>query len=150
MALANVVWPALAVGGRLLTVPAIAVGLALEISALHYFLRIPWRRSLIAGLTMNVASTVLGIVLVPLSGIAWEFFPGSILYKIFSVGTFNPGTWAATFVLAALTNALVEAAVLRFAFHFDFTRRLFGILAAANCASVAAAYVSIWLDPPAF
>lgn len=147
---ADVIWPALIVTTRLLSVPAIAIGLVVEIACLRLALELPWRRSLVAGVTMNAASCVLGAFLVPLAGVVWEVFPGLVLYRFFNIGTFNPGTWTATFVLAVLVNALVEAIVLRAAFGIAFRRRVFAVLSLANCASVAVAYLSLWWRAPEY
>ena len=147
---ADVVWPALVLSGYLLSLPAIAIGLGVEIACLALLLQMPWRTAVAAGVTMNVASSVLGVVLVPPSGLVWEVGPGLALYQIWRVGTFNPGTWAATFVLAALVNAVVEAVVLRAGFRVPFSRRVFRVLALANCASVSVAGVAMWLRPPEY
>jgi hypothetical protein len=144
---ADMVWPALIVTERLFAFPPIAVGLAVEVVALRIWMEMSWRRAAVAGFAMNAASVLLGLLLVPSSGLLWEVFPGIPLFKLFNIGTFNPGTWVATFVLATLTNAAVEAVVLRWAFGILFSKRLFAVLAAANSASVAVAYASLWLRP---
>jgi hypothetical protein len=148
VASADVIWPALIFVGHLLSVPAIGIGLAVEILCLRRLLKMSWRTSLLAGVAMNLVSCALGVVLIPLVGIVWEVFPGLILYYGFNIGTFNPGTWAATFLLAAVVNALVEAITLRFLFGIAFSRRVLIILALANCASVAVACFTLWLEPP--
>jgi len=147
---ADVLWPALVVEERLFSALPIAFGLAVEILVLWLFLAMPWRRAASAGIAMNVASVSLGLALVPLSGLLWEVFPGIALFKLFNIGTFNPGTWVATFVLACGVNALVEAGVLRWAFGVAFSKRLLVILAVANAASVGIAYGSLWLRPAAY
>jgi hypothetical protein len=145
--LADVIWPAAFLENRLLSVWIISAGLFIE-----YF--IVWRvtslgvwRSILADVTMNAASTLLGIVLIPLAGIAWEFFPGILLYKWFNLGTFNPGTWAATFVLAVLINSVLEMTVLRVAFKQRFGKRLFLWLCLANALSVGLAMASFLIYP---
>ena len=148
--LADVVWPALVLSGYLLSAPVIVVGLAVEVACLRFLLAMSWRRSVVAGVTMNLVSCVLGILLVPLVGLVWEVVPGLVLYKVLNIGTFNPGTWLATFVMAAATNALVEAATLRFAFGIAFSRRVLAILTVANCASISVAVYFMWLHPPEF
>ena len=99
---------------------------------------------------MNAVSTVAGIPLIPLLGLAWEIFPGMALYKVFNVGTFNPGTWAATFVLATTATAGIEAAVVRWGFKVAIDKRRFGVLCLANGLSVGVAFASLWLHPPRF
>lgn len=145
---ADMIWPALFLQNRLLSMWIILAGLFIE----YFFV---WRvtslgawRSILADVGMNIASTVLGIVLIPLAGIAWEFFPGLIIYRLFNVGTFNPGTWAVTFLMAVLINAALEMSVLRIWFQQHFGKDLFGWLCLANALSVGLAMASLLIYPP--
>lgn len=145
--LANVIWPAAFLESRLLSLWIISAGLLIE----YFFVRSvtplgAWRSAL-ADVAMNTASTLLGIILIPLAGIAWEFFPGLLLYKWFNLGTFNPGTWGATFCMAVLINAVLEMAVLRIGFHQTFGKGLFGWLCLANAFSVGLALASLLIYP---
>ena len=146
--LADMIWPAAFLESRLLSVWVISAGLLIE----YFFV---WRvtplgavRSILADVAMNAASTVLGIILIPLAGIVWEFFPGIFLYKWFNLGTFNPGTWAATFCRAVLINAALELAVLRVGFQQPFGKGLFWWLCLANALSVGLAMASFLIYPP--
>jgi hypothetical protein len=96
---------------------------------------------------MNAISAVLGIVLVPLAGIAYEFLPGLLINWLFSWGTFNPVAWVATFLLAAVINATVEGTVLSkgFAISLNRTHKLW--LVALNFATVA---LAVWPALQAF
>ena len=146
--LADIVWPALLLEQRLLGVIPITAGLVVEWLALWLGgFQLSWRKAIVIDLVMNTVSTVVGIVLVPALGFAWEFFPGLIIYKVFNVGTFNPGTWAATFVMATLATTAIEAAVVKWGFKVALGRRRFLILCAANCVSVAIAFASLWIYP---
>jgi hypothetical protein len=146
--LADMVWPALVLEQRLISVVPISVGLVVEWLALRFGFGLSWKRAALVDIVMNLASTVAGIPLIPLLGLAWEVFPGLVLYKVFNIGTFNPGTWAATFLIATLATVAVEAAVVRWGFKIALSRYRFGILCAANAASVAIAFGSLWLHPP--
>ena len=97
---------------------------------------------------MNAVSTVAGIPLIPLLGLAWEVFPGEMLYKFFNVGTFNPGTWGATFMLATIATTGIEAVVVRWGFKITLGKRRLAILCLANTLSVGLAFASLWLRPP--
>lgn len=145
---ADMVWPALFLGDRLIAWTTIIFGLVVEYIFLRRFFAFGVRKAIIADIAMNAASTVLGIVLIPLAGIAWEVFPGMILYPIFKVGTFNPGTWLATFVLAVLINAALESLVIRYGFKTKVWKRGFWILFAANAISVGAAFISLFINMP--
>ena len=147
MLLANVVWPALILEGRLLTWWAIAAGLAVEFVALRYRLGLTSRVALRADLLMNAVSTAAGVVLIPAAGVAWEFLAELTIYPVLQVGTFNPVTWVATCLLAALVNAGVEGAVLRMAFGVRFRWVVFLTLFVANMASVGLAFASLSAMP---
>ena len=145
---ADMIWPAAFLESRLLTVWIISAGLFIE----YFFV---WRltplgawRSILADLAMNAASTLLGIILIPLAGLAWEFFPGIVLYKLFDVGTFNPGTWTATFLLAVVINSGLELLVLKLAFRQPASGGLFWWLCLANSLSVGLAMASLLVYPP--
>jgi hypothetical protein len=145
---ADVVWPALFLEDRLFSWWAIGLGLVVEFFFVRWLTTLNLRMCVVADLSMNAASALLGIFLIPLAGIAWEFFPGLILYNIFRVGTFNPGTWAATFLLAVLINAVLELLVLRLAFRQKVGKRVFWWLCVANSLSVALAFGSLLVRPP--
>src|SRR5882762_5763464 len=134
---ADVVWPALVLEQRILSVIPITAGLIVEWAALCFGgFGLSWKKAAVVDVVMNAVSTGAGIVLIPALGFAWEFFPGLVLYKVFKVGTFNPGTWAAIFVMAVLATTAIEASVVRWVFKVPLGRRRFWILCAANCVSV--------------
>jgi hypothetical protein len=142
---ADVVWPALFMEMRLLSVWVVVLGLAIE-PVIRYLTRRPWWTSLGITVAINAISTLVGVLLIPLAGIVWEVGPGLLMYRALGVGTFNPVTWTATVVLAALISASVEALALRWPFRHRIGRRGFGVLTLANLAStvVAAASLAIW------
>jgi hypothetical protein len=96
---------------------------------------------------MNAASCLLGTILILILGIGWEFFPGIVLYKVFNISTFNPGTWAATFFMAVFVNALLENFVINKGFKKKLGWRGFWWLSLANGASVGIAFISLSLFP---
>lgn len=145
---ADVVWPALFLEQRLFSWWAIGLGLLAEFFFVRWLTTLTVRQGIVADLSMNAASALLGIILIPLAGIAWELFPGSILYKIFDIGTFNPGTWTATFLFAVLINAALESLVLRLAFKQKTDKRVFWWLCVANSLSVGLAFGSLFVRPP--
>ena len=145
---ADVVWPALFLEQRLFSWWAIGLGLVVELFFVRWLTGLSWRMSIVADLSMNTASALLGMFLIPLAGIAWEFFPGSILYKLFDIGTFNPGTWAATFLFSVLINGILEWSVLRFIFRQKVGKRAFWWLCVANSLSVGLAFGSLFVKPP--
>lgn len=141
------VWPALYLETRLFTCWAIGIGLLFELFAIRIIFDTPWLRSAIASVTANAGSALLGLPLIPLAGIVWEFFPGSIYTSILGWGTFNPITWAATLVIACLLNALIEGFILRRLFKLPVGQKQFWLLALANAISVGVAFGSLFVVP---
>jgi hypothetical protein len=146
--LADVVWPALFLAGRMLAWWAIGLGLLVELFFVRFLTGFGWLKSAVVDIAMNAASALLGLFLIPLAGIAWEATAGIALYKLFNIGTFNPGTWAATFSFATFINAALEASVLRYGFKQRPFKRLFWWLAFANAISVGIALGTLFLWPP--
>lgn len=148
-AYANVVWPAVYLEARLFSWWAIAIGLLVEFFFIKWLFTLPAKKASIAAISANAVSAVAGLIIIPLSGIAWELFPGSIINWAFSWGTFNPVTWGATFVLGCLVNGLIEGAVYKkwFSPEFRFKSKAFLWVLAANSLSVGAAFISLWLKP---
>src|ERR1700756_2632395 len=113
---ADVVWPALFLETRLITWWTIALGLLIEFFFVRWLFSLTAKKAAIATVVANAVSALLGIPLIPIAGIAWEFFPASLYMRAWNWGTFNPVTWAATFVLACLITTVIEALVYRYGF----------------------------------
>lgn len=143
---ADVIWPALVTEPRLLSVPVIVLGLFLEAVVLKVFFEHSWRQAGTRSLMVNAISTLLGVVLIPLSGLVWEFVAGQFVNRALDVGTFNPVTWAATLVLAATISTLVEGGVLQVFFSVTFNTRRWLIWFAANFVTTAVAVASVLLS----
>ena len=148
--IANLVWPALYVVDRMTAIVPIATGLAVEFVFLRFLTSLRGFRCLSADLAMNLGSALLGIVLIPIVGIAWEFVAAVTIHPLFDVGTFNPATWIATALLAAVSNAAIEGQVLKRFFGLAMNRRFFVQLTAVNLVTVTLAFLSLHRDPPKF
>jgi hypothetical protein len=144
---ADVVWPALFVEQKLLSIPVIASGLLVEALVLRFCFRMNWKRAFTASVVVNAISTILGVLLIPLAGIGWELFPGIILYKSFNLGTFNPITWTATFLLALGITTSIEVACLRRLFGVPAGRRTWFLWTLANAVTVGLALASLVFQP---
>ena len=123
-------------------------GLLAEFIVLRFVFPMSWKKALVVDLVMNLASGLVGAVAVPLAGVIWEFFPGSLYMKAFNMGTFNPITWTATCLMAIFISAAIEVAVVRYAFKFTITKRRFWAVVLANVLSTAIAYISMVRHPP--
>jgi hypothetical protein len=138
---ADVLWPGLFLEGGMLTLPAILVGLLIEIAILRFGFRLTWRRSVVAGVAVNGISTLVGVLLTPLLGMAWELFPGGLINDRFDLPEFNPVTWTATAILAALASTAIEGVALirLFKIRFDLPRWLLWLAANAISTAIAVA-----------
>lgn len=146
--LADVIWPALLLAARMRSLTPILTGLLLELLILRYIFPLGWKKALIIDLSMNAISSLAGAILIPLAGMAWEVFPGLILYHKLNMGTFNPVTWAATCVMAVFISTGIEVAVVRFLFVLEITRKRFWTIAPANFGSTLIAWISLQIHPP--
>lgn len=144
---ADVVWPALFLEPRLLSVPVVAMSLLIEAAALHFAFGMRWARAGLVAVAVNTLSAALGFLLIPLAGIVWEIFPGLLLYKFLKMGTFNPLTWAATFVLAVGVTTCIEVACLRVHFNVPWDRRSWALWLGANAITVGLAFASFAIEP---
>lgn len=144
---ANLIWPAALLEARLLSAPVIAAGLLIEIAVLRFGFRLGWARAALAATAVNAISAAIGLIAIPLLGIVWEIFPGILIHRALNVGTFNPVTWAATFAIAALVTALIEALALRWIFRLPWTCARSAIWLLANAVTVALAFLSFFVTP---
>jgi hypothetical protein len=141
--LADVIWPSLYVTEYFYASWAVLVGLACECLVFRFWLRFSWKRAALAAVVVNALSGALGIILIPISGLAWELTGGQ------AFETFGPTSWAAAWVLAVLVNAVVEFWPLVWPFRAPRTWRVFGIVVAANALSVGFAFVaSLFMKRP--
>jgi hypothetical protein len=149
VAYANAVWPALYLETRLFSLWPILIGLVVEyFFVLKLLVAVP-KQAAIATIAANTASALLGIIIIPLAGVAWEVFPGLLFYHLLNMGTFNPITWVATFLLACAVNVVIEGVVYKkwFKLKFLFKSRLFLWFMLANAASVGVAMGSLIINP---
>ena len=144
---ADVVWPELYLEQRILSFWPITIGLLVEYLFVRRLTGFGVWKSIKADVLMNLASSLIGIVLRPISGVLWEIFPGIIMYRLLNVGTFNPVTWIATCVLAAIVNAIIEGFFLRIVFKTKLAFNNFFWLFLANAISVGIAFESFWIIP---
>ncbi|MBE7010156.1 MAG: hypothetical protein E7418_01540 [Ruminococcaceae bacterium] len=82
---ANMVWPSLYIAEGMRSWYVILIGLVIEIVFVKYLLKETYLKSALIAFVMNLVSTVLGVVAIPLSG-----FFGEILMIPFGTGTFHP------------------------------------------------------------
>ena len=140
---ADVVWPALYVASGAFSWYVIAAGLFLEYPFAKIVTGVAWRAAWKPTIIMNLASTFVGAIFLSIAGIAWELFPGSLIMAKTNMGTFNPYTWVATFIMSVLINSAIEAFVLRKLFRVPKFGVAFYWLLPANAISVALTFYAI-------
>ncbi|HVG21665.1 MAG TPA: hypothetical protein VNI02_21700 [Blastocatellia bacterium] len=138
---ADIVWPALFLEQRLLSLWIILAGLIIEYFFVWRVTELGAKRSILADVAMNAASTLLGLILIPAFGLVVAIFPGEF------VGTFSPVTWGFTFLVAVFLNALIEFFVLRKGFNQSIGKKGFWWIWLANALSVGIAFGSFLLYP---
>lgn len=146
MLLADVIWPALLLEGRLLTWWAIVAGLAAEAVVVRFCLGMTTVRAIVADVVMNLASTLAGIALIPMAGFAWEALAGPVFLR-FGLESFGPIGWTANCFLAIAINTFIEGMVLFVAFKVRPERKVFFFLFLGNTVSVGLAMGSLLVDP---
>ncbi len=140
--LANLVWPSIYVVHYLFASGAIVLGFVVEWLAFRAWVGFSWKKAFLAALVVNALSAALGCILIPLSGLAWEFTGFQLLQSMGAKGTFNPYSWAASWLLAVVINCLVEYWPLIWPFRAKRSWRLWGIVLLANLISVGFAFIA--------
>lgn len=146
--LANMVWPALLMAIRLFAWWFIIASLLVEAAALCKFCKISPGRALFGALAANLASALLGLLLLPVIGVELEFVADTTYNVWFGFGTFNPVTQVATWVAATLLNTVVELTVLWLVAVLPLSRRLGLVVLLANAATATIAAVSLIFHTP--
>jgi hypothetical protein len=146
-ALADVVWPALYLETRIFTWWAIVIGLLVEYLFVRWFFPLSPQRAAFATLAANAASTLAGVPLIPLAGLLWALFPGTIYTEWLGWGTFNPISWGAAFGLACGLNVAIESLVFKRFFQCRLRWRAWLGLGIANSLSVGVALASLFIVP---
>jgi uncharacterized membrane protein len=138
LTIANIVWPALYLLGRLISFLVIMSGLFIEFFFVWRLTTLNWKQSIWADVAVNAASALLGLILIPVTGF--------IVVIPFPV-TFGISSWIATFCVAVLINASIESLVLQRGFKQDVGKKEFWLLCFANALSVGVAFGSFWIYP---
>lgn len=114
---ANMVWPSLYIAEGMRSWYVILIGLAIEVVFVKWFLKEPFYKSVLIAFIMNLVSTVLGVFVIPLSGLI-----GEILMIPFRTGTFDPTHWLISYVFAVISNALIEGLTVKIIFKYQFKK----------------------------
>jgi len=141
--LADLAWPILFFKTSILYWASVAAGLLIETAWIRRFFHKPWTQSLFIAGTMNLATGLIGIVLIPLVIVAGELCAGLFIHRIVDMGQFDLPVWAAAFASSVLINTALEGTVIKKVFHIPWRKRGFWILCAIH--TVNAGMILGWL-----
>ena len=138
VAFANVVWPTLYIVTGIMSWYIILTGLIIEFLFIKYKFRAKFLRAALMAISMNLASAIIGLILIPASGFITAIAVGlsdALLIKIPIENINGIVLWTLSYIVTILCNVLIEGLALKLVFKKRF-RRNFGWLFIANALSV--------------
>ena len=129
---ADIVWPSLYITKGMLSLKIIFLGLIIELLFVKYFTKINWKKASIITLIMNLITTALGIILIPISGLGIEFVFDFVFhaYDKFGIGTFHWSHWLVSYILVIFINTLIEGLFIKLALKLKLKETFFWLLIA--------------------
>ncbi len=136
-AFADVVWPSLYIVGGMLSVWVIIAGFLIELLFVKFFTDTKWPKAGLVTFVMNLITSLLGIILIPISGLGVEVIFDFVFhaYDKFGIGTFHWSHWLVSYLLVILINTLIEGLVIKLMLKQKF-KSIFWWLFGANTLSV--------------
>ncbi len=129
-AFADVVWPSLYIAAGMTSIKVIVVGLIIELFFVKFFTGSNWLKGAIVTFLMNLITCLLGIVIIPISGLLLEF----IMYPV-NKATFHWTHWLASYLFIIVLNTLIEGLVVKLMLKKEY-KKVFWWLLGANSLSV--------------
>lgn len=114
---ADFIWPTAFLAERWFSIPAIVAGLLIEIGFVRYFTKVDWRKSVIVGAAMNIASATVGAVFSLIVGL----FASMLLYTpialIFDAMKSKTDVmvlyWLIGYLCSILVNVWIEGTIIQ-------------------------------------
>ena len=125
-AFADVVWPSLYIAAGMVSLKVIVLGLLIELVFVKIFTNINWLKASIITIIMNGVTCLLGVVLIPISGLFVELLPTK---------TFHWTHWFLDYLLAILINTIIEGLIIKLILKLKL-KRIFIWLFIANAISI--------------
>lgn len=134
---ADIVWPSLYITKGMLSIKVILLGLLIELFFVKYFTKIDWKKASIITVLMNLITTVLGIMFIPLSGLGSEFVFDFVFhaYDKFGIGSFHWSHWLISYLLVIFINTFIEGLFIKLTLKLK-PKKTFWWLLIANSISV--------------
>ena len=134
---ADIVWPSLYIAKGMLSIKVILLGLFIELFFVKYFTKVSWKKASIINFLMNLITTILGMIFIPISGLGSEFVFDFVFhaYDKFGIGTFHWSHWLASYLLVILINTFIEGLFIKLTLKIKLLKTFWWLLT-ANSISV--------------
>lgn len=134
---ADLIWPSLYIAKGMLSIKVILLGLIIELFFVKHFTKINWQKALTVTFLMNLITTILGMVFIPLSGLGSEFIFDFVFhaYDKFGIGTFHWSHWLAAYLLVIFINTITEGLFIKLTLKIKILKTFWWLLI-ANAMSV--------------
>ena len=129
-AFADVVWPSLYIASGMSSIKVIIVGLIIELFFVKFFTDTRWLKAGIVTFIMNLITCLLGVIIIPISGLLLEF----IMYPV-NQATFHWTHWVASYFVVIVINTLIEGLVIKLMLKKSYKKN-FWWLFGANAISI--------------
>lgn len=141
---ADIVWPSLYITKGMLSLKVILIGLIVELLFVKYFAKISWKKASITAVVMNLITTVLGTILIPISGLGSELVFDFVFYAYdkFGIGTFHWSHWLVSYLLVILINTFIECLYIKLTLKLKL-KEIFWWMLLANGISVFFCFLSL-------
>ena len=128
---ANIVWPSLIIVEGIMSWYIILFGIIIEFLFIKFWAKEGTLRAMVMTFGMNTVSALIGLILIPVSG----FIAAIVLGIISTINTFDYLIWMVSYILAVLSNVLIEGYFLKLIFKKPF-KTSFKWLLVSNSLSV--------------
>ena len=134
---ADLVWPSLYITKGMLSIKVILIGLIIELFFVKYCTKVDWKKASIVTILMNLITTILGIIFIPLSGLGAEFVFDFVFhaYDKFGIGSFHWSHWLTAYLLVIFINTFIECMFIKLTLKLTL-KKIFWWLLIANSLSV--------------
>ena len=134
---ADLIWPSLYIAKGMLSIKVILLGLILELFFVKHFTKVSWKKAATVTFVMNLITTMLGIIFIPLSGLGSEFVFDFVFhaYDKFGIGTFHWSHWLTAYLLVILINTIIEGLFIKLTLKIKILKTFWWLLI-ANAISV--------------
>lgn len=140
--LMDVVWPALLISERAFAEWMIFWGLIIELYFVKRFFDFSLIKAIIVTLSMNAATTLIGITQFPLLGIIVDV----AISDFFGLSIYNPIIWITDFFILLVINTIVESIILLLFKRQRKIIRDISIVGLANLTTLALVSVTIMIN----